>query len=678
MKKTAKRLMIVLIIVLCACVFPISLVRKSDTIDFAMNTDYYVISDSDIKDFKQTFIALTSYLDEIAFDVGIPGEISGEENLVICIREEKSRKILLEKTVSIQDVNDQAYTFIPVKKWIHKGGLYSLSVTVEGLEGISVVYSTETTGIPADQILYFGGEPVQGQAVLRCVYTFPLNIKNVLCLWGFVLTVGLALLEILTHEEPGRNNAIIKKINELLDKYQIPILLTEFGVILLLVIRICRNEAVDWDEAYTWMLVTKHNIPDMLRTTAADVHPPLYYLLVKAAMGIFGESIFAAKMVSVAGMSATCLLGITLIRKRFGFKAASLFLPVAGLGTQLLYFNVNVRMYSWMIFFVLAAGLAAYEIIRNGRGKWWIAFTLSALGGIYTQYFAVVPLFFMYLFLLIWFVIQDRRQIKKWLGCCLATVAGYAPWLTVVIDTLRRDSANAVEEKAEGGFGVLCEWAFQSNIKFSEYMPIVMFAAAIIFLLLEWKKYGRAEKAFLVLSGALFWLSYGVCMLLVSQMHHFWHNRYLVDALLFIWLFIIVVLSRRSIAVWSAAVVWLGISVMSSYVVIQAKELNTIPWTQQAKQLLSQVQDQEKIVYTFVNYDIFYQYWLPDAELVWYEDVELDEMGGEFYVIAWGGRDFSRTLYEDGTLKKEILGQMRLEEGVVGVELWKISVRPQE
>ena len=53
-------------------------------------------------------------------------------------------------------------------------------------------------------------------------------------------------------------------------------------------------------------------------------------------------------------------------------------------------------------------------------------------------------------------------------------------------------------------------------------------------------------------------------------------------------------------------------------------------------------------------------------------------MGGEVYVIAWGGRDFSRTLYEDGTLKKEILGQMRLEEGVVGVELWKISVRLQE
>ena len=92
MKKTAKRLVVLLIIALCACVFPISLVRKSDTIDFAMNTDYYVISDPNIKDFRQTFIALTSYLDEIAFDVGIPGEISGEEKLVICIREEKSRK----------------------------------------------------------------------------------------------------------------------------------------------------------------------------------------------------------------------------------------------------------------------------------------------------------------------------------------------------------------------------------------------------------------------------------------------------------------------------------------------------------------------------------------------------------------------------------------------------------
>ncbi|MCM1046735.1 MAG: hypothetical protein NC417_14620, partial [Candidatus Gastranaerophilales bacterium] len=126
--------------------------------------------------------------------------------------------------------------------------------------------------------------------------------------------------------------------------------------------------------------------------------------------------------------------------------------------------------------------------------------------------------------------------------------------------------------------------------------------------------------------------------------------------------------------VCSAAIVWLGISVMSSYTVVQAAEMGTIPWTQHARQLLDQVQEEEKVVYNFETYDVLYQYWLPNVEFVWYQDVELDEMGDEFYVIAWGGKDFSSTLYEDGILEKEILGQMRFEEGIAGVELWKMSV----
>lgn len=675
MRRWVKGFIILIIILLCACVFPVSLVRKNGTVDFAVNTDYYVISDPNIRSFKQTFTAQAGYLDEIAFDVGFPGGMSGEETLVVRITEEKSNKILMEKTVSIGNINDQAYTFLPVKKWIHKGSLYSISVTAEDFEGFSVVYSMEMAEEDkADGALYLEGVPVQGKAVFRCVYAFPLNVKNVLCLWAFILTLGLSVLEIFTHENLGHNSKVIQRLESLLDRYQLPVLLLEFGAILFLVIRICRNEAVDWDEAYTWMLATKNSIPEMLKTTAADVHPPLYYLLVMAAMGIFGENIFVAKMVSVAGMTATCLLGLTVIRKRFGFKAASLFLLVAGLGTQILYFNVNVRMYSWMVFFVMAAGLSVHEIIRDGKGGWWIAFTLFSLGGVYTQYFAVVPLFFMYLSLFIWFVVRDRKKIKNWLACCAVTVAGYLPWLAVVLDVLKNDSADAVDEKAEGGFLALCEWAFQSNIKFSAYMPAVVFAAAVIFFVLEWKKYGRTEKMFIIFSGLLFGLSYGVCMLLSSRMHHFWHNRYLIDVLLFIWLFMIVILSRRSILVWGGAVVWLGISVMSSYVIVQAQELNTIPWTRQARQLLAQAQDEDKIVYTFEAYDVFYQYWLPDAEFIWYEDVDLNEMGGEFYVIAWGGRDFSHTLYEDGTLKKEVMGQMRLEEGVGGVELWRISV----
>lgn len=292
----------------------------------------------------------------------------------------------------------------------------------------------------------------------------------------------------------------------------------------------------------------------------------------------------------------------------------------------------------------------------------------------YTQYFAVVPLALLYLFLLIWFAVQDRKQIKKWLICSATTVAGYLPWLTVVLTMLKSDYVGAEGESKASTFPELCDWAFKNNIRFSEYMPAVLFLIAAIWLLAVWRKLENKKRIYIALSGVLFIASYEVCVLFASRMGHFWDNRYLVDVLLFVWLFIIIFISQRGVIVWGFSVIWLGISVLSSYTIMQARELNTVPWTEQAKQILAQAQDEEKIVYNFTSYDMLYQYWLPNAEFIWYEDVDFEKMGGEFYLLSWGGSDYDRMLYENGTLKKERLGSMRFEEGVAGVELWKIAV----
>lgn len=573
-------------------------------------------------------------------------------------------------------VGDEIYTFVSVKKWLWKGREYSVSLTVEGMDGLIAIYTlAPKEAAPGSQVLYLDGEAAEGQSVMRYTYAFPLNTKNIVCIWAFILMIGLSILELLKDAETAESLPFVRRVEELLNRFQIPFLLLELAVILFLVVRISRNEAVDWDEAYTWWISTEHTVPEMLRATAADVHPPLYYLFVMAAMAVFGKNIFVAKMVSVAGMTATCLLGITLVRKRFGVKAASLFLLAAGLGTQMIYYNTNVRMYSWMIFFVMASALSVYEIMQDGKVKWWILFVLFSLGGVYTQYFAVIPLVFLYLFLLAWLVVRDSKQVKNWFFCSAVTVVGYLPWLTVVLSMLKSEYTWDEKKDLASTFPELCSWAFGNHIKFSEYMPVVLFAVAVVWLLCSWKKLEQKERVFIVLSCSLFFVSYRVCILFAAYMGHFWTNRYVVDVLLFMWLFSIVFLSKRGIIVWGISAVWLGIFVLSSYTIIQDLELDTVPWTEQAKQLLEQVQEEEKIVYNFTTYDMIYRYWLPDAEFIWYEDVDFAEMGDEFYLIAWGGGDFDHVLYESGVLEKQVLGSMRLEWGLAGVELWKIIVK---
>lgn len=678
MKKAKKLFIVIIMAILGICVFPLCLVRKDTDIYPALNIVYENTDDAG-SELKQTFVAQTGYLSEIAFDIAFPGEKPDTGSLIFRIQEEGEHpKVLMETQLALETVNHSAFTSVSVDKWLKKGKLYSYTIIPQ--EGTEAAFQAVYTVRPEDasagnQTLYFDGKTIAGQAVTKYVYGFPLNWRNVICLWAFIAMIGLILIYIFADRQFLRNNKLLKKADTFLNKYQYPILLLEFAVILFMIIRICNNEAVHWDEAYTWQMVTKNTLPQMLRATAADVHPPLYYLLVMGAMKIFGQKIFVAKMVSVAGAAATQIMGITLIRRHWGVKAAFPFLLVTGLGTQMIYYNVDVRMYSWVTFFVLAAGIFAYEIMLLGKNVWWAAFTLASLGGVYTQYFSVVPLAVMYLFLAIWTVAKDRGQFKKWIICCVATIAGYLPWLWAVIDTLKRDAGGTAAAENISGIRGLCQWAFANNIKFSTYMPIILFLAACLCFVMEYRRLSDKERVFQGFTGVLLPLSYGICMLLNLLISHFWDNRYLVDTLLFVWLFMIICLSRQNFAAWCISMIWLGIMSLSSYTMMQATELDTVPWIQQAKQLLEQVQGEEKIIYTFPTYEVLYQYYVPDAEFIWYEDVDFsDWKNGECYAITWGSNDFSWQLYQEGILQKEIIGDMRLEEGITA-ELWKLTYK---
>lgn len=675
MKKFSQIGIVILTIILCACVFPLYLIRKDANVDSRLDVIYEFSEIGGV--IEQSFIAQTGYLSELAFDIAFSDGKPESGALVVQIKEvDNDNKLIAEEIIPIQNVNDSAFSYVDIHKWLKKDTLYSYTIMPqEGTDlKFKVAYTSDEDSAKGNQTLYVDNTPISGQAVTRYVYGFPLNAKNVICLWGFICLVGFMLLETVAQKGFMQENKFCRKVEGILEKWQVPILVLELIVVILMLVRISRNEAVHWDEAYTWKMVTENDFLQMLKATAADVHPPLYYALVMLSMRIFGQSIFVAKLVSVAGTAATGILGMTLVRKRWGIKTAIPFILVAGLAPQLVYYSVDVRMYSWLSFFVIAAGVFAYEIMHSGKWYWWLLFTFVSLCGVYTQYFAVIPLALIYAFLLIWILICDKKQLKKWFLCCVATVLGYMPWLSVVITTLQRDATEAKGEGIELQVRELCEWAFGNNIKFSEYLPAIVFAVSIVLFIVEYRKFSKKERSFLVLSGTMFFLSLGACALLMAKINHFWTNRYLVDTLLYLWLFILIILARKSLFTWAVGMVWLSIMVLSSYTVMRATEFNTIPWINHTKEVLAQVQDEDKIIYTFPTYDVIYEYYVPNAEFIWYEDVDFESWDKEeFYVISWGANDFPYLYYEEGFLRKEILAEMRLEEGATA-ELWKIRI----
>lgn len=194
------------------------------------------------------------------------------------------------------------------------------------------------------------------------------------------------------------------------------------------------NDSVWYDESFT-MLAIKNGFKEIIQTTIEDVHPPLYYLILKCVTIILGYSVPAAKIASLIPVLFTMILGVTAIMRRFPdfgkrrLFAAVLFLCFLSIMPSNLAENVEVRMYTWAMFFVTASGLYAFEAyLEPERKKNWLVLTLSALAAAYTHYFALLSVAIVYVILFLALMVK-RKKIVNYLISGIVCCIGYLPWL---------------------------------------------------------------------------------------------------------------------------------------------------------------------------------------------------------------------------------------------------------
>lgn len=198
-------------------------------------------------------------------------------------------------------------------------------------------------------------------------------------------------------------------------------------------IALCFSNTIWLDEAFTGIYV-RQGWGELLYTTSQDVHPPLYYLIVKAFTMLLGDAIWVIKVVSVIPFLLCLILGVTVVRKEWGSKIAFLFLIFLSLTPCAVTKNIEMRMYSWAMFFVLAFALFAYRIIKepNSKFMYWAGLILCGLAAAYTHYFALVSVGIFYGLLFGVCLLQRQKgKILRIVVCGIASGIGYFPWLRV-------------------------------------------------------------------------------------------------------------------------------------------------------------------------------------------------------------------------------------------------------
>ncbi|MFN8472832.1 MAG: glycosyltransferase family 39 protein [Anaerolineae bacterium] len=144
------------------------------------------------------------------------------------------------------------------------------------------------------------------------------------------------------------------------------------------------------DEAFTLSVI---RLPfAQVLSTSIDTHPPFYYALLHP-WGQLGLNVFSLRFLSVVlsmpMLPLAYLAGAWLFDRRAGVLAAWLM----ALAPLQVYYAQELRMYSAAAMLALASTVLLIALIRGRGARWWVAYAVVTLAGMYTHYevFYILP-----------------------------------------------------------------------------------------------------------------------------------------------------------------------------------------------------------------------------------------------------------------------------------------------
>jgi mannosyltransferase len=204
------------------------------------------------------------------------------------------------------------------------------------------------------------------------------------------------------------------------------------------------KQSIWFDEAYS-ILLAQQPIAELLRLTALDTHPPLYYLLLKGWASIFGWSELSLRISSVLPMMGAVVVGGLLVRRMFGNRAAVGAVLTLMLAPLLLRYGFEIRMYAWASFIGISATYALYSAWKAKNRKrlyWLIGYALLVAAGTYLLYYLVF-LWFAHVAWLVYVHVKHRKPWKTLLPYVLSYVGAvvlFLPWLSSFLAQTANDA----------------------------------------------------------------------------------------------------------------------------------------------------------------------------------------------------------------------------------------------
>lgn len=203
-----------------------------------------------------------------------------------------------------------------------------------------------------------------------------------------------------------------------------------------------------FDESYSVAIASK-SFADIWTIGSGDVHPVLYYWALHTLWLAFGgdptTALAAYRVFTVFGAVSTATLGLTHLRRDFGWKMGLVFTFFALFTPYISYMSIQVRMYSWATFAVMVTWIYAYRIIRRTLDgeripvSHWLIFSTASLAAAYLHYFALISVFIINMVLIVFFINYHRSHGRDLVWCisqAVVEVLLYLPWIAALLSQL--------------------------------------------------------------------------------------------------------------------------------------------------------------------------------------------------------------------------------------------------
>jgi mannosyltransferase len=190
------------------------------------------------------------------------------------------------------------------------------------------------------------------------------------------------------------------------------------------------SKSLWWDEIFS-LKVASYPPAETVAAVAADIHPPLYFVLLGLWIKFAGTSEFALRLPSVFAAVAGLCLTWQLGKRMVGNRAANASIVFLAFSPLFIEFSRMARYYS----LVLSLGVLATWLFVGAlqRDRWykWLSYAAVCALSLYTFYLSFALVLAHGLSLLLHQGV-NRVQLVKWFASALAAGILFAPFLAIL------------------------------------------------------------------------------------------------------------------------------------------------------------------------------------------------------------------------------------------------------